>query len=542
MNRDHHLIMKTLNAKFIIKNKYLNMKTFLKISGSFILLVIIISVLWFSSNMKDRNLGYKADLMIKGGKAEYLSAGFAAVPITPEVPDRWNDKNNNAEYEPDKGDTFTDGNGNGVFDPVWIAGFSNSRAANGVHDDLWARTMVIDDGKTRLAIVVLDAIGLMNDDIIDVRNRIPADAGVNYAIVSSTHTHEGPDLLGLWGKTPFRSGIDEKYMNYVKDQAAKSVAEAVRNIRPARLEISEDLTGAIPLVKDTRKPEVFDSGLRFIKAVDRDNGKTLGSLLSWADHCETLWSDNLLITSDFPHFFREYVEKGVYKGDSLVNPGIGGVAVYINGAIGGLMTTHPSLGIKDPFTGEEIKEPSFEKADAEGKQLAMLALNAMKNPSGVIDSGNISLIVRTVKLPVENVLFRIGTAAGIINRGTSGWMKMRSELSVFNLGPLSFATLPGEVYPEIINGGVEAPAEGDFGIQPVEVPSVREMMSGKYKFIFCLANDEIGYVIPKSQWDVDAPWAYGRSDSPYGEENSLGPETAPILHSNLKDMLFELNN
>ena len=47
-------------------------------------------------------------------------------------------------------------------------------------------------------------------------------------------------------------------------------------MRPARLEISEDLTGAIPLVKDTRKPEVFDSGLRFIKAVDRENGKYLG--------------------------------------------------------------------------------------------------------------------------------------------------------------------------------------------------------------------------------------------------------------------------
>jgi hypothetical protein len=517
------------------------MKTFLKISGSVLLLLIIVLILWCRSNMKDRNPGYNADLKVTGGTPESLSAGFAAMPITPEVPDRWTDKNNNAEYEPGKGDTFTDGNGNGVFDPVWIAGFSNSRAANGIHDDIWARTMVIDDGKTRLAIVVLDAIGFMNDDIIDIRKRIPADAGVTYAVVTSTHTHEGPDLLGLWGKTPFRSGINKKYMNYVKDQAAKSVAEAVSKMRPARLEISEDLTGAVPLVKDTRKPEVFDSGLRFIKAVDRENGKILGSLLSWADHGETLWSDNLLISSDFPHYFREYVEKGVFRGDSLVRPGIGGITVYINGAIGGLMTTHPSLGIKDPLTGVEIKEPSFAKADAEGKQLAILALNAMNNPSGVIDSGKISLIVRTVKLPIKNLLFRVGTAAGIINRGTYGWMKMRSELSVFNLGPLSFATIPGEAYPEIINGGIEAPAGGDFGLQPVEVPPVRDMMAGKYKFIFCLANDEIGYIIPKSQWDAKAPYTYGRSDSPYGEENSLGPETAPILHRNLKEMLSELS-
>ena len=110
---------------------------------------------------------------------------------------------------------------------------------------------------------------------------------------------------------------------------------------------------------------------------------------------------------------------------------------------------------------------------------------------------------------------------------------MRTELSVFNMGPLSFATLPGEVYPEIVNGGVEAPDGGDFNIEPVEVPPVREMMTGKFKFIFCLANDEIGYIIPKSQWDVDAPYTYGRSDSPYGEKNSLGPETAQLLHKNI---------
>jgi hypothetical protein len=39
---------------------------------------------------------------------------------------------------------------------------------------------------------------------------------------------------------------------------------------------------------------------------------------------------------------------------------------------------HPSLAVKDPFTGEEFSEPSFEKAAAQGKQLSLLALNAME--------------------------------------------------------------------------------------------------------------------------------------------------------------------
>jgi len=517
------------------------MKTFFKALAYILLGLIVLIVFWAHSNLKDRNPGYKADLKILNHKPSALKAGFAAFPITPEVPDRWIDKNKDAEYHPEDGDTFTDGNGNGVFDGVWIAGFGNSRAANGIHDDVWARTMVIDDGTTRMAIVVLDAIGFMNDDIIDIRKRIPADSGLAYTIITSTHTHESADLLGLWGDSHFRSGINEKYMEYVKTQVVKSVLAAVKNIRPARLEISQDLTGAADLVIDTRKPEVFDSGLRLIKAVDKENGATLGSLVAWADHPETLWSDDLLISSDFPHYVREGVEKGVFNKDSLMKPGIGGVAVYINGAVGGLMTTHPRLAVKDPFTGQEFKEPTFEKTEAQGKQLALLALKAMEKPVETIDSAAISLVVKTIFLSIDNTMFELGTAMGVLDRGTTGWMKMRSEVSAFKIGPLSFATFPGEVYPEILNGGIESPEGQDFKIAPVEVPAVREMMQGKYKFVFGLANDEIGYIVPKSQWDEKAPWTYKRDGAPYGEVNSLGSETAPALHKYMKEILGELN-
>ncbi|QGY46813.1 hypothetical protein GM418_25095 [Maribellus comscasis] len=516
------------------------MKRIIKIVGVLFLVIVIVFLVRSYLNLKDRHPVYSANLKVDGSDDLQLKAGFAAISVTPEVPDRWEDKNGDAKYNPKDGDTFTDKNGNGVFDAVWIAGFSNKKPANGVHDDIWARTFVVDDGKTRLAIVALDAIGFMNDDVIDVRKMIPEEAGITYTIITSTHTHEGPDLLGLWGESPFKCGVDEEYMKFVKSQIVKSVVTAAQKLRPARLEISEDLTGAIPLVKDTRKPEVFDSGLRLIKAIDKENENVLGTLVSWGNHPETLWSKNLLISSDFPHFVREGIEKGVFYNDSLIKAGVGGVCVYINGAVGGLMCTHPSLVVKDPFTGEEFAEPSFEKAAAEGKQLSLLALNAMNKPATTIDSASISLLVRTISLPIENNLFKLATALGVMDRGTNGWMKMRSELSVFKIGPVSFVTIPGEIYPEIVNGGVESPEGNDFGIQPVEEPPIREMMGGEYKFVFGLANDEIGYIIPRSQWDVKAPFTYGKDNSPYGEENSLGKETAPLLHKNISEMLLEL--
>jgi len=133
-------------------------KNLLKVIVGLLLLIIIGLLIWFRSNLKDRNPGYTSDLKIINLAASPLKTGFAAQPITPVVHDRWNDVNGDAEYNPKDGDAFADGNGNGIFDPVWIAGFGNRRAANGIHDDLWARTMVIDDGRIRLAIVVLDAI------------------------------------------------------------------------------------------------------------------------------------------------------------------------------------------------------------------------------------------------------------------------------------------------------------------------------------------------------------------------------------------------
>jgi hypothetical protein len=52
-----------------------------------------------------------------------------------------------------------------------------------------------------------------------------------------------------------------------------------------------------------------------------------------------------------------------------------------------------------------------------------------------------------------------------------------------------------------------------------------------------LANDEIGYVIPRSQWDTKAPFAYGRDEDQYGEVNSAGALAAPRLAAAFERLL-----
>jgi len=507
----------------------------------FILLIVIFSLFVFS-NLKDRNPDYNVDLKIKPNAEDSLKAGFSALPITPDIPDHWQDLNNDAQYEPDDGDIYVDGNGNGIFDAVWMAGFDNKRAANGVHDDLWARTMVIEDRNTRISLTVIDAIGLFHDEFIDIRNNINPEAGISYSIVSSTHTHEAPDLMGLWGPDFLKSGINEAYLAFVKNQIIKSIETACENLQPARIKFAQDHESLEDLVTDTRNPMVFDNPLTVMQVIKLNSNETIGTLISWANHPETLWSNNLLITSDFPHYVREGIEKGIFSNDSLIIKGLGGIAIYVNGAIGGLMTTTPDFQVKDPWSAQVYLNPDFDKAKSQGDQIAYHSLIALNKSSDAISTGGIGLSAKTFNLPLHNPLFKLGAALGILNRGYSKWNHMRTEIAYLTIGPASFLTYPGEVYPELVNGGIESPDGQDFKIGPAELPVSRNIMKGKYKIILGLGNDELGYIIPKSEWDEDPPYTYNEKDAPYGEINSLGPETSPIIHQEIQQIIDDYYN
>ena len=504
------------------------MKKFLKIFASTVLGLLVVLAILVKAQVRDRHLDYHLDLEISGNQPGTIQAGFSALSITPEIVDTWNDVDGDARYEPKKGDTYNDNNGNGRFDAYWIAGFHNRRPANGIHDPVWARTVVIDDGSSRIALVSLDAIGLFHDQVLEIKNSIPESLGLDYVMVASTHVHEAPDLLGIWGESAFRSGINQEYLEYVTAQAVKSVELAVSDLEPVSLHFSVNESDALPQVKDTRPPEVHDPGI-YIMEAKRSDGSSKGTMVTWANHPETLWSKNLLITSDFPHFFRQGIEEAT-----------GGTCVYFNGAIGGLITTHPTLAVIHPVTGEELFEPTFEKAEAQGITLAGIALETMAGATDSVSEASIQLRAKSFLVPFKNPMFRLAAGLGLFERGMKGWWKVRTEMAAFTIGPASFLTIPGEIYPEIVNGGIESPEGQDFAIDPAEVPPLRELMPGKYKFVFGLANDELGYIIPKSQWDNKEPWLYNREKETYGEVNSLGPETAPILHGQAAEILKSL--
>jgi hypothetical protein len=265
------------------------------------------------------------------------------------------------------------------------------------------------------------------------------------------------------------------------------------------------------------------------------DGRTIGSIVNWANHPETPWAENTELTADFPGYLRDALESGVTVDGRQVEAGLGGIHVYVNGAIGGLMTTNPATTVVDPYTQQALAAPSHDKARAVGRRLAQAALTAARSGAAVPDAApRIGFAARTIELAIDNTLFRLAAALGLFGRGHPRLNTIRTEVAVVTFGAASITCVPGELYPEIANGGIVRPPGADFEVAPVEVPPLREMMPGRVKYLIGLANDEIGYIIPKSEWDAEAPWLYGRSERQYGEINSLGPETGPHIHAALK--------
>lgn len=517
------------------------LKKGLKIVGSIFLLLLLVAASITVYNWRDRHPEYTVDIKIKNNTPGPIKAGFSKKPITPTIVDTWNDANGNNKYSKAEGDTYNDNNNNGKFDAYWIAGMSNAKPAQGVHDDVWSRVMVIDDGQTRIAMISMDAIGFLHSDVVDIRKRIPANLGIDYTLLSSTHTHESNDLVGIWGESMFKSGVNPDMMEYVKSQTVAAITQAVQNLRPAKLVFAEDLSGEdAKLIKDTRKPIVKATGIHLMQVLDAEKNTTLGTIINWANHPETLWSQNLLISSDFPHYIREGIEKGVFKGEEQIHEGLGGVAIYFSGAIGGLMAPHPSLPIPDPFTEEEYLEPTFKKTKALGDQIAIMSLAALKKTGDTLTRSNLSLRAKTILAPLDNTTFKIASAIGLINIGMPKYFKSRTEVGAIRIGPALFLSIPGEIYPEIIYGGIEAPVGREFNIEPMEVPPLQEFITDKYKFYLGLSNDEIGYIIPKSEWDTTKPYLYNDERDTYGEQNSLGPDTGPIIYKALVEVIQDL--
>jgi hypothetical protein len=194
--------------------------------------------------------------------------------------------------------------------------------------------------------------------------------------------------------------------------------------------------------------------------------------------------------------------------------------------------------VRVPFLEQDFEKPSHEKARAVGRALAAKILPRLEATNApALEKSALSIRARTIELPLDNNGFLLAPIIGLIDRGHVHWRTIRSEVALITLGDTTIACIPGEIYPELVNGGIETPPGADYSEPPAEVPPLRVLLPGRVKFIFGLANDEISYIIPKSEFDRIPPFLYDAKKAPYGEINSVGPETAGHIHQAFRELI-----
>jgi hypothetical protein len=373
--------------------------------------------------------------------------------------------------------------------PVYIAGYGQNRKSTGVHDPLWARCIVLRNGNQTVALVSCDVIGIArfhNQKIRAMIKTVPTER----ILIGSTHTHSGPDTYGQWGPNVKTSGVDKEWMAEVYRKVAALVDETAAKTQPCLMMIGS-VSGIEKASRNARVRQILDTELSAMRLVGKD-GKTVATLVNYACHPEVLNNDQL--TSDFPHWLRLRVEEK-----------LGGVAVYMNGAQGGMVTADIQKEETYP------KGEAWPEAERIGNLLGDKTLEALANAAPADDTAmTFQRSEFTVKM--ESALFKAFLSSGLLPGELVDGDQLTTEVARFTVGPAEFLTLPGEVLPNI----------GMF---------LKRNMSGKTKFLLGLTGDALGYIL--------TPEDFGLKLYEYESRVSVGPTMGRRMEETLLKLIEE---
>jgi hypothetical protein len=403
-------------------------------------------------------------------------------------------------------------------DGVYLGGFDPGRRSVAVRDPVFAHVLYLDDGREPLVIVTLDVIGILNDDVRDIR-ALASERFQDRIVVASTHDHVGPDLIGFWGPAmfgvvPMCSGRLPDFQETVKALVAEAIDEAARSARPARLRAAVGL--ADPTLSLNIHPQIRaqkDDSVRVLAVEDTD-GRPIAVLANWGCHAESMWDDDQL-SADWPGvFYREWTAAG------------GGVPLFAQGAVGGLVSVNPGDDrmklepeIMDVFLKHVSVPERLVLRDRIGKSFAGTVRDAVKGAARTFGPEGVTLSVRSKRFELleDNWIFEYMGTRRLIQRkveyrkGTP-WLTTEVLAARVRAGTdvvADLVTFPGEPAPPL-------------------VAEIDSLSAAQARFNLALGSDEIGYVVREADWD--------HPEYEYERTMSLGRTTGTEILKVIRDL------
>ncbi|MBC8184505.1 hypothetical protein H8E88_25705 [candidate division KSB1 bacterium] len=329
--------------------------------------------------------------------------------------------------------------------------------------DLFARALVLEKENTRVAFVGMDNLGwpaVLGDRVRKLVKGIPFEN----ILIGVTHTHSAPDAYGFTDQNG-HTGVDLKYLDWCVEQMADAINEAVTKLEPVVLKIAVgEAKGKIAY--NYYAEQLYDPRCGVIQAIattGKQKGKPVATLVNYAVHPEVVGSERGILTPDLCGPLYDRIESK-----------IGGMALFMNGAIGGMVTAdNRRKGGKEVGTWEECIRI--------GELLADEALRIIGGAE-VQDDPGLFCTHKDIQFPIDSKMMRFIFKSSPLKYNIGEDFNVTTRLNLVNIGTAQILTIPGEALPNI----------GYY---------LKRNMNTKHPFLFGLTNDAFGYIITKVDYN-----------------------------------------
>jgi len=383
-----------------------------------------------------------------------------------------------------------------------MAGYYAVRGAEAIHDDLYAKAIVLEKDGVKAALVSLDLIRTQRNWVNESRREIDKTTGVRGAnvMISAIHTHTGPELNGGGAGQQALGGNSDLSRRYTEELPGK-IAEAVRQAEKALTTVRISVArGREDSIAFNRRYVMKDGGIGWNPGLLNPNivkpagpidpevpvvwfetaaKKPVAAYINYAVHLDNVGGAQ--ISADLPYTLAKLLAE--VKGPELVT-------LYTTGTCGDINHINVNWG---------VRQSGHENAARMGIILAGEVLRTLPRLN-LVQPGNLRIKSEIVKLPLPNLGPNdLEKARDIVTRRGNPKAKQPKFLeSVFAYKVLDVQARdgrPNEVEVQVAALGTDIAWVALPGEIFVELGlAIKQASPFKYTIIAELANGSVGYV------------------------------------------------
>ncbi len=388
-----------------------------------------------------------------------------------------------------------------------MAGYYHVRPASAVHDDLFARALVIDDGTTVIAVVTCDLVSIREESVVNARAHIAAATDIpgSNVLICCTHTHTGPITRGDRSASTFGS-MSESYMATLEQEIAAAVTAAWQSRVAGALRIGKSQEtriafnrrfhmrdGSVKTNPGRNNPDIvgpvgpIDPDV-YVLLAESSQGEPIGVLVNYSLHADTTGGDHF--SADYSGWMEKHFKNMSPELDETV-------LLYANGYCGDI--NHVNVNDPDQLKG-------FAESERIGRALAESATQALSRLEPLTGE-TVHAAQRIEALPAvvpsaEDIAWAKEAVATSPMGGGPGRddlvrahrdlalqelnkQQFATEVQVLAVGNVAITALPGEMFVEL-------------GL------SIKEHSPFAHNLLAELANGNLGYICTEAAYPQGA--------------------------------------